>query len=233
MAQEQLFEIRADRTAALAREIAVRLGDGVAARGAASLVATGGSTPGPLYDALSQAPTPWDKVSITLTDERWAPVTDPSSNENLVRQRLLKDHAANAWFVGLKTSHATPAEGAAEVETALSALPRPFDVVVLGVGPDGHFASLFPGAPELVDGLDAARPNLVIPVCREGAAGAAERLSLTLSAILNARWIAILIDGDDKLQVCRRAATNAIPDELPIRAVLNQTRTPVEIWWAP
>ncbi|QUD88755.1 6-phosphogluconolactonase [Phenylobacterium montanum] len=233
MAQEQLFDIREDRTAALAREIAVRLEDAVQARGAASLVATGGSTPGPLYDALAQAPLSWDRVSITLSDERWVPPDDPSSNENLVRRRLLTGHAAGAWFVGLKTPHATPADGAAEVEKALAALPCPFDVVVLGMGGDGHFASLFPGAPELVEGLDANGRDLVIPVRRVGAAGAAERLSLTLSAILNARWIAILIDGADKLEVCRRAAANAVPDELPIRAVLNQSTTPVDIWWAP
>src|ERR1700751_1704500 len=70
MAQEQFFEVREDRTAALAREIAARLAAGVTAQGAASLIVAGGSTPGPLLDALAQAPAAWDKTSVTLTDER-------------------------------------------------------------------------------------------------------------------------------------------------------------------
>ena len=233
MAEEQLFEVREDRTAALAREIAARLAQGVAARGSASLVATGGSTPAPLYDALAAAPAPWDKVNITLSDERWVATDHPASNERLLRERLLVDHAAGAWFVGLKTLDPTPSEGAAEVEQALAAVPRPFDVVVLGMGLDGHFASLFPGAPELAAGLDPASDRRVIPIHRPGAAGAADRLSLTLTAVLDARWIAILIDGRDKLEVCRRASAGDDPAELPIRAVLNQSQTPVDLWWAP
>ena len=233
MAQEQIFEIREDRNAALAREIATRLTAAVAAQGQASLAATGGSTPGPLYDALSQAPVPWDKVSVTLTDERWVPGDHPASNERLVRSRLLADHAAGAWFVGLKTPDPSPAAGAEDVEKAISALPRPFDVVVLGMGLDGHFASLFPGAPELAQGLDASRPDLVIPVRREEAAGASARLSLTLRAVLESRWIAILIDGPEKLDVYRSALAGDDESQLPIRAILKQSSTPVDIWWAP
>ncbi len=233
MAQEQFFEIRDDRTAALAREITARLAAGVTERGAASLIVAGGSTPGPLFDALALSPAPWDKTSVSLTDERWVTTDDPTSNERQVRERLLLDHAANAWFMGLKTPHATPAAAKAEVEKALAALPRPFDVVVLGMGADGHFASLFPGASELAAGLDPNRADLTIPVRRDGAAGAPERLSLTLSALLAARWIAILIDGDEKLDVYRRAIAGDDTDELPIRAILKQASTPVDIWWAP
>ncbi|HEY2662624.1 MAG TPA: 6-phosphogluconolactonase [Caulobacteraceae bacterium] len=233
MAQEQIFEIREDRTNALAIEIGARLTAAVTARGAASLIATGGSTPAPLYDTLAQTPAPWDKTSITLTDERWVDANDEASNERLVRERLLVDHAAGAWFVGLKTDANTPAEAAPGVRQALEALPHPFDVVILGMGGDGHFASLFPHAPELAAGLDPQASEWVIPVRREGAAGAAERLSLTASAILNARWIAVLIDGQDKLEVCRRAVAGDDARELPIRAILNQHSVPVEIWWAP
>ena len=233
MAQEQFFEVREDRTAALAREITARLAASVSAHGAASLIVAGGSTPGPLFDVLAQAPAPWDKTSVSLTDERWVATDDPTSNERQVRERLLVDHAANAWFVGLKTPQATPAAAKEGVEKALTALPRPFDVVVLGMGADGHFASLFPGAPELKAGLDPNNADLVIPVRREGAAGAAERLSLTLSALLAARWIAILVDGEEKLDVYRRAMAGEDARELPIRAILKQTSTPVDIWWAP
>jgi 6-phosphogluconolactonase len=172
-------------------------------------------------------------VSVTLTDERWVASDDPTSNEHLVRERLLVDRAAGAWFISLKTPDDTPAAGAPEVERALAALPRPFDVVVLGMGADGHFASLFPQASELARALDLSRPDRVVPVHRPGAAGAADRLSLTLAAMLDARWIAILIDGDDKLEVYRQAIAGDDTSALPIRAILNQSSTPVEIWWAP
>lgn len=233
MAQEQIFEVRQDRTNALAIEIAARIAAAVADRGTATLVATGGSTPAPLYDALAQSPAPWDKTTVTLTDERWVDVNDKASNERLVRDHLLVDHAASAWFVGLKTDDATPAQAARAVQQALQGLPHPFDVVVLGMGGDGHFASLFPHASELAAGLAPQSTDLIIPVRREDAAGAAQRLSLTASAILGARWIAILIDGQDKLDICRVALAGDDELALPIRAILNQTSVPVEIWWAP
>ena len=233
MASEHRFETRAARDAALAADIAARLTEAVDARGAASLVVTGGSTPAPCYDALAQLAAPWDRTAITLTDERWAPTSDPASNERQVRERLLVGPAAAARFVALKTDAASPAEAAPAVEAALAALPRPFEAVILGMGADGHFASLFPGAAELSAGLDPQGEAAVIPILREGAAGAAQRLSLTLAAILDARVIAILIDGPDKLDVVRRAQAGTDPAELPIRAILNQTSVPVAIWWAP
>lgn len=233
MASEHLFETRAARDAALAADIAARLAAAVDARGAASLVATGGSTPAPCYDALARLAAPWDRVAITLTDERWAPTSDPASNERQVRERLLVGPAATARLVPLKTEAATPDLAAPAVEAALAALPRPFDAVILGMGPDGHFASLFPSAPELAKGLDPRGEAAVIPILREGAAGAAERLSLTLAALLDARVIAILIDGPDKRDVVRRAQAGSDTTELPIRAILNQSSVPVVIWWAP
>src|ERR1700694_3797369 len=91
---DRLFDDKPRLFDALALEITVRLSDAVASRGRASLVATGGTTPGPLYDALSAQPAPWDKVEVTLTDERWVDPDSDSSNEGLVRRRLLMDRAA-------------------------------------------------------------------------------------------------------------------------------------------
>lgn len=233
MATEQAFQTRADRDAALSRAIVARLEAAVAERGAATLVATGGSTPAPLYDLLSKAQAPWDKVTVTLSDERWVDPADKASNERLAREHLLVGAAAPATFIGFKTADAHPESGAAEIDRRLRALPRPFDIVILGMGPDGHFASLFPGATELAAGLDPETPSLVIPVERQDAAGAAERLSLTLTAVLDAGLIVILIDGEEKRALCRRAEGGNDTSELPIRAVLNQSLTPVEIWWAP
>jgi 6-phosphogluconolactonase len=230
---DRLFDDAESLFAALAMEITVRLNDAVAARGRASLVATGGTTPGPLYDALSAEPAPWDRVEITLTDERWVAPDSEDSNEGLVRRRLLRDRAAAAELIGLKTPDATPADAEAKVDRALAAMIRPFDVTILGMGDDGHIASLFPHAPELTRAIQAGPTSLVCGVDRPEAAGASARLSMTLPAILGSRWIVLLIEGQEKLDVVRRAREPGDAADLPVRTVLGQSDTPVEVWWAP
>ncbi len=230
---DRLFDDQASLFAALAMEITVRLTEAVAERGRASLVATGGTTPGPLYDALSAEPAPWDRVEITLTDERWVAPDSNDSNEGLVRRRLLRDRAAAAEMFGLKTPDATPGGAEAKVDHALSTMVRPFDVVILGMGDDGHIASLFPHADELKRALAAGPDELVCAVDRPEAAGAAARLSMTIPAILGARWIVLLIEGQGKLDLVGRARALGDPNELPVCAVLNQSDVPVEVWWAP
>jgi 6-phosphogluconolactonase len=230
---DRLFDDRESLFAALAMEITVRLNDAVAARGRASLVATGGTTPGPLYDALSAEPAPWDRVEITLTDERWVAPDSDDSNEGLVRRRLLRDRAASAEMIGLKTPDATPAEAEAKVGHALAGMVRPFDIVILGMGDDGHIASLFPHAPELARAIEAGPDELVCAVDRPEAAGAAARMSMTIPALLGSRWIVLLIEGAEKLDVVRRARALDDPAELPVCAVLGQSEVPVEVWWAP
>jgi 6-phosphogluconolactonase len=110
---------------------------------------------------------------------------------------------------------------------------RPFDVVILGMGDDGHIASLFPHAPELARAIAARPDQLVCAVDRPEAAGAAARLSMTIPAILGARWIALLIEGQGKLDVVGRARNLRDAAELPVCTVLNQSDVPVEVWWAP
>lgn len=216
----------------LAAEIAQRLSDGVAARGAAGFVAAGGSTPGPVYDELSQTAAPWGRVAVTPSDERWVSPDDPASNERLLRRRLLRNLAAAARLTPLKTPAPMAAEAVADVDEALRALPRPFDVMLLGMGADGHVASLFPHAPELAVALDDEAP-LVCAVRSEDAAGAAERLSLTRRALLDSRAIIVLFEGPEKLAVYRRALEGEDIEAMPIRMVLQQRRVPVQVWWAP
>jgi 6-phosphogluconolactonase len=231
--RERLYPDAPTLLAALAEDVAARLSAAVRVRGVASLVVTGGSTPGPLYDRLCQAELPWERVFITLSDDRWVDPSDEASNEHLARTRLLIGPARAARFVGLKTADAEPEAAEPAVGAAIARLPRPFDVVLLGMGGDGHVASLFPGASETARAMNLEAPDLVCAVRREGAAGAAMRMSLTFRALRDAAWTALLIEGEEKLAVARRARGGEDIAELPVRGVLNAPTGPVEIWWAP
>jgi len=217
----------------LADEIVARLKEGIAERGSASIAVSGGTTPGALFDVLCQRDAPWDKVWITLSDERWIAPDQDGSNEHLARTRLLRGKAAAAHFVGLKTGDATPDAGATKADAAIAALPRPFDVMLLGMGDDGHTASLYPRAPELTAALDTNKPALVHAVHAKDAAATGDRMTLTLRAILDARWITLLIKGDAKMKTYRTAESGRDVAQMPVRAILGQSSTPVEVFWAP
>ncbi len=217
--------------AALATHVAESLRDGLVQHGRASLVVSGGRTPTPFLVALSQVDLDWSKVGVTLADERWVNVDHADSNEALVRRTLLQNRAAHAKFVGLKNSAAMPVAGETVCEQALTPIPRPFDVVVLGMGDDGHTASLFPQAPQLAAALDMHSGKQCIAIDPVTAPHA--RMSLTLPALLNSRRIVVLISGLDKWGVYQKALAKGPIEAMPIRSILRQTQVPVDIYWSP
>jgi len=209
----------------LSAQVAGLLQKGLAERGAASLVVPGGRTPGLFFAKLAERPLAWERVKVTGTDERWVDKSSPDSNEALVRRTLLRGNAMLADFVPLYTGAASPAEGVPEAERRVAAMPRPFDAVVLGMGDDGHFASLFPGEPALKVGLDLSTDVLCLPA--KGPAGGPPRLSLTLAALANTRHIFILATGEKKRQIWEA------PGDLPASALQRLTGTPVDFVWCP
>jgi 6-phosphogluconolactonase len=215
----------------IADDIAGRLKHAVNARGAASLVCAGGSTPAPVYAKLATYPMPWAKIQITLSDERWVSTVDADSNEFMLRRRLLKEAAAKAKFVPLKTRDENPRAAQGKVEKAIAAMAQPFDVTLLGMGADGHIASLFPGSPDLGPAIDLKQKSRVCAVRAPGAAGSAARISLTLSAILRSRLIILIMKGEDKRLVYNKALEPGPVAELPVRGVLQQTAVPVFAYW--
>ena len=219
-------------TERLADDIAARLAEGVAIRGRASLVVPGGSTPGPLFDGLSRRELPWNRIEVTLTDERWVDAGQDGSNERLVRGRLLCERAAPARFVALKTADATAGQAIAAVTQRLAAMARPFDVMLLGMGADGHTASLFPGSSALAASL-AADPSEVQAVEAPGARGGAERITLALPALLASRFIALLVTGEEKLSTLANAGSGSDVMQMPIRAILQAATPPVHVYWCP
>jgi 6-phosphogluconolactonase len=216
---------------ALAGEIRVDLDEAVGARKAASLVVSGGRTPVHLLRQLSTEKADWKNIWVTLADERWVETANEDSNERLVREKLLVGAAAAARFVGLKNPAPTPEAGAEWSWRALSRVPRPFDIVMLGMGDDGHTASLFPGSLALARALDVTAGPGCVAVNALAAPHA--RVSLNLAAILDARRIVLHIEGDAKWRVYQRARTPGSAAELPVRAVLHQREVPVDVFWAP
>ena len=159
----ETFQDPAAMAAMTAAAIADRLAYRLRLQGKASLCVTGGRSPGPVYDILSNAALDWARVDITLSDERFVDTGSADSNERLVRERLLTGRAARANFLGLRGTAETPEAAAAEASAALSGW-LPFEVTLLGMGEDGHFASLFPKSTALAAGLDrAAPPCIAVP----------------------------------------------------------------------
>jgi 6-phosphogluconolactonase len=218
---------------ALAKAFAGRITDVLASaiksRGKALLAVSGGTTPVHLFKALSEIDLDWQKVTITLVDERFVPPTSERSNEGLVRRDLLRGKAAAARFAGLYHEAPTVEEGAKKAEAVLSSLPFPFDFGVLGMGPDGHTASFFPDDPDLAKPLDLAGRRIVLPVHAESAGE--PRLTFSLPKLIEARNLALHIEGTDKKQVLEKALGDG--PRLPIRAVFDAEREPVDIYWAP
>jgi 6-phosphogluconolactonase len=215
----------------LSGRIAADLESAIVDRGSASLVVSGGRSPVKLFERLRTRDLDWSRVSVALADERWVAPTDPASNERLVRDWLLKDRAAAARFSGLKNDAATPDLGAAAAWATFSGIVRPFDVVVLGMGDDGHTASLFPGSPNLGHALDETAPPGCIGMIAPSAPTA--RLSLNLAALLATRHIVMLITGDSKWLTYGAAMQPGPIADMPVRAVLRQRRTPVDVIWSP
>jgi 6-phosphogluconolactonase len=220
---------------ALSREaasaIAANLARAIAERGGASLVVSGGRTPQKLFEQLRIQAIDWSRVCVALADERWVDPSDPGSNEKLVRDVLLKENAAAARFAGLKNAAPSPDLGAVSAWETFARVPRPFDLTALGMGDDGHTASLFPGSPNLHSALN--------PAASAGCVGMwapvepHPRLSLNLSALLDSRRVLILLQGETKWRTYAKASGSGGVEEMPVRAVLRQKRVPVEVLWAP
>ncbi len=198
---------------------AERLAEAISARGLALLVVSGGSTPKLYFEALSQRDLDWSRVAVTLADERRVADDSPRSNARLVRATLLQGKAAEAQFCPLADSRLSPEREFAAAAARVAQLPWPADLVVLGMGEDGHTASWFPHSAGLAEAIDPAARALVAAMPAPD--GLEPRLTLTGRAILRARAIALQIEGLKKGQVFARAEGAGPVEDMPIRAVLR------------
>ena len=213
---------------AFAAEIADKLAAAIAARGHAVLAVSGGKTPLPLFDALSQTDLPWQQVTITLADDRYLPDTAADSNERLVKAALLQNKAATARFVSLYQ----PAESAEAAVPVLLERVRnlaDFDVLILGMGEDGHTASLFPCSAELSAGLAEDAPDLL---ATNPTTAPYQRISFSKNRLMRAKAIYLHLVGAKKLQVLQQAAAGTDVNAMPIRAFLALQQPELTVMYA-
>ena len=209
------------------QEIVDGLQAGLAERGAAVLAVSGGKSPVPLFEALAATPLPWDQVTITLVDERFLPTDHPDSNEALVRKHLLQGAAAAACFIGLRNSSsgtvgpASLEATATAADRSLATVPQPFDVIILGMGEDGHTASWFPHGDRLAVALDLGTEHLVVPMIAQDAPATPDRLTVTLKVVAAARTVLLPLDGAGKLATLERALQPGPMEQMPIRAAMT------------
>ncbi|WP_086997599.1 6-phosphogluconolactonase [Rhizobium sullae] len=225
------FTNAAELASSLADKVTERLSAAITARGVASIAVSGGSTPKAFFQELSTRGLDWSKVTVTLVDERFVPADNERSNHLLVANNLLQNKAKAARFVPLyqKTDSAEYAAKLATAET--KAISNPFDVVILGMGGDGHTASFFPGGSNLAAALDLATPRGIITMEAKGAGE--PRLTFTFSSLQDAALLVLHIEGAGKKDTLAKAEDAGEDAEMPIRAVLRRAASPVEIYWAP
>jgi len=206
------FNTREALDEALANKVANELTQAIAENGKASLAVSGGSTPKGFFTKLSQFDLAWDKVTVTLADERWVEFESDASNTRLVHESLLQNNAAKATFFHLKVGELTE-ETLAELNTQAKIKVLPFDVLILGMGEDGHTASLFPCSEQIKQGLDVSNQDALMKVVPKTAPN--DRITFTFSQLI----LDQANSGDDFF-------------EMPIRAFLQNQNTQTQVYWA-
>lgn len=230
--KESIFETREALVSEFSQRIVGILSDAIAEKGAASILVSGGSTPLPLFKALSESDLEWSKVTISLADERWVEPSDSASNEKLVRENLLQNNAADATFIGMKTPHTDANDGLEELNARYEAMSWPVDILILGMGEDAHTASLFPCSEQIQTGLSTEDKLLAV----SPTTAPHQRMSFSLNALVQSENVFLHLTGDSKKAVLDKAvagdiALNEAQLEMPIRAVLHNAD--VELLWAP
>ena len=201
------------------------------ARGACLLALPGGKTPRPVFAKLAAAKLDWRKVTIIPTDDRLVPMQDERSNVRAIAQAFLPTGARVIPIAAEIDDYRLAGNSA---DARLQDLAWPPDLCWLGMGEDGHTASIFAG-PDLADALDAPKARRAVGVLPDPmpADAPVPRVTLTRAAILSARTILITITGADKRELLEGAIADGQSSKLPIGRVLAEAEQPIDIHWCP
>jgi len=212
----------------LSQNIYEIINEAIKKRGRASMAVSGGSTPKPLFEELSLLNLDWSKVDLTLVDDRWVDADHKDSNELLVRTHFIKNRAERVNFLPLKNDEQTAKQGISLSEEGLQSFTMPFDVIILGMGEDGHTASLFPCSDELKEGMDLKTKNTLVSTNPKSAPY--ERISLTAKSIMEAKKVFLHLNGSSKLHTIEEAMNLSDSNKMPIYAFLDHG---LDIFWSP
>lgn len=225
------YDDMAEMASAVAGDIGFIVESALEARNAALLALPGGSTPGPILSELAKAKLGWKRVTIIPTDERLVPLQNDLSNIRALAKTFLP---AGARVLPIATENSDYRMAGNSADAVLQDLPWPPDLVWLGMGEDGHTASIFPG-PDLQDALEAPKARRAVGVMPDPLPEDAPvaRVTLTRSAILSARTLIITITGARKRAVLEQAIADGQSSRLPIGRVLAEAEQPIDIHWCP
>ena len=238
MIKENHFDNQTQMFDALARECQSTLTQAISERSRASSIVSGGRTPIALFERMVAAELPWGKIDMALVDERWVPASHERSNEKLVQDYLFSALDAGKLekpnFTGLYHATKTAQESVAKCESDYQKIAHPFDITLLGMGPDGHTASLFPYA----QGLDVALESKslttsIIARPSEVTGDELERMTLTRHGIVQSRKVILALTGSDKLEVLKKALDGDDIEAMPVRSILLQDQVDIHVYWAP
>lgn len=215
------------------RRIHDQLADSLVNRPEAGIALAGGATPLPIYAGLAGMALDWSRVTAVATDERWVPLDHEASNARQIGRQFA---GSGLRVASLVPAHAPGRANVDQAEQTLAGMPQPFDLVVVGMGSDAHFASLFPQSPALSAGLDPDTKTGALVVVPDPLPPEAPfaRVSLTLSRLLATRCLLLVISGQAKRDVLEQAAQpGADAHQLPIAALLRTAGENLEIFWSP
>lgn len=206
------------------------INNAIAEKGHASIVLPGGSTPIAFLKCLNSKNLCWEKLYVTLTDERCVDINSPDSNEAMIIKYF--PNCLKGQFRGLTINGLANHEAVQTATNTVISIPRPFDVTVVGMGSDGHFASLFPHNPDSALGLDPDNDDLCTMVYPENVSPDVPRISQTLSSIINSKNLILHIIGDEKKAIYEKASESLNPSTYPVSALLHQDFAPITVYWS-
>lgn len=230
MFEQNNFETREALDIALADKVSDILQQAISLKGKASIAVSGGSTPKGFFKVLSHKDIDWKKVTITLADERWVDITSEASNTRLVHENLLQNKASVAKFFHLKQGEVLCDETLFDLNVAANNALLPLDVLILGMGEDGHTASLFPCSTQIKQALDINNDKALMAV--EPTTAPHQRITFSFASLSQSKNVFLHLCGDNKKQVLDKALNGDDEFDMPIRKFLHTDYIDTQVYWA-